>query len=110
MLDENKTVNMKIFRFDPSTDEAPRYETYQVKTCTGFSVLNGLQYIAEHIDTTLSFYVSCRIGVCLGCLVKINGRPERTCSAMLTDDVLLEPLDAKNVLKDLLVKPLKRNS
>ena len=104
---EKKTVNLKVFRFDPAIDHEPYYKNYQVETAAGFSVLNALQYIAEYIDPTLSFYVSCRIGVCMGCLLKINGAPKRSCSVMLAEDVVLEPLDRVNVLKDLTMKPKK---
>jgi succinate dehydrogenase/fumarate reductase-like Fe-S protein len=96
-----------VFRFDPGIDKEPYYKNYQVETSAGFSVLNALQYIAEHVDPTLSFYVSCRIGVCMGCLLKIGGKPKRSCSVMLTEDVVLEPLDRANVLKDLVMKPKK---
>ncbi len=104
MANESKTVKLKVFRFDPDIDKEPRYDTYEVETSVGYSVLNALQYIVENIDPTLSFYVSCRIGVCLGCMVRINGKVLRSCSTMLTEDVTLEPADMKRVLKDLTMK------
>lgn len=104
MANEKKIVKMKVFRFDPTVDKESYYDTYEVETGVGYSVMNALQYVVENIDPTLAFYASCRIGVCLGCIIRINGKPLRSCSTMLTEDVVLEPMDIKNVLRDLTAK------
>ena len=105
MANEKKLVKMKVFRFDPTKDKEPHYVTYEVETSVGYSVMNALQYIVEHVDPSLAFYASCRIGVCVGCMIRINGQPLRSCSAMLTDDVTLEPMDKNRVLRDLVMQP-----
>lgn len=104
MEKDNKLVTLKIFRFDPAADVEPHYDTFQIETKVGYSVMNALQYIVENIDPSLAFYASCRIGVCVGCMIRINGTPLRSCSTMLTEDVLLEPLDRNNVMKDLVCR------
>ena len=104
MSEEKKIVNVKVFRFDPANNKEPHYDTFQVETTLGFSVYNALKYIAENLDPTFSFYASCRIGQCQGCLAKINGKVNRTCTTMLTDDVVVDPVNADNVLRDLTPK------
>ena len=99
-----KIVKVKVFRYVPEKDAEPHYDEYEVKTDVGYSVMNALQYIIENIDPGLAFYSSCRIGVCMGCIIRINGKPLRSCSTMLTDDVILEPLDREKVIKDLVCR------
>lgn len=104
MSSEKKIVNVEVFRFDPIKDKEPHYDTFEIETMIGFSVYNGLRYIAENLDPTLAFYTSCRIGQCQGCLMKVNGKVKRACTTMITEDIVVEPLSEKNVLKDLVLK------
>lgn len=103
-MNDTKMVELKVFRFDPSCDQEPHYDTFNVETKIGFSIYNGLQYIQQNLDPSLAFYASCRIGQCHGCLAKANGKVIHTCKEMLESDVVLEPLNQKNVLKDLVMK------
>lgn len=48
-------VTVKVFRYDPSTDGTPRYESYQVPYEKGMRVLGILIYIQENIDTSRLF-------------------------------------------------------
>ncbi len=107
-MSDTKIVKVKVYRYDSTADAEPYYTTYDIETGLGYSVMNALQYIVENLDPTLSFYVSCRIGVCVGCMMRINGKVLRSCSTMLTEDVVLEPMDRTRVLKDLTVKPKYR--
>ncbi len=99
-----ETVNIRVFRFDPETDKEPRYETYAVPLERGMSVFNALQYINAHYDGSLSYYASCRIGVCTGCMMMINGKPRLACSEFVEGDLTLEPLNRRRVIKDLLCR------
>jgi succinate dehydrogenase/fumarate reductase iron-sulfur protein len=98
------TVHIKVFRYDPSVDKQPNYETYRVPFEKGASVFNVLQYISAHCDGGLSYYASCRIGVCTGCMMKINGKPKLACSTLVEGDMTLEPLSKDKVIKDLLCR------
>lgn len=103
-MDDKKIVKIKVFRFDPKIDKEPYYDTFEVETQTSYSVYNALEYITENLDPTLSYYASCRIGACMGCLARVNGEVVRTCTTMLTDDIVIEPVKKDNVLKDLVMK------
>lgn len=98
------TARVRVFRFNPETDQSPRYETYEVPIGTGKSIFNALVYINEHYDGGLAHYVSCRRGVCAGCLVRVNGKVRRACTEILRGDVTIDPVSKDRVVKDLLVE------
>ena len=101
---KNKFIKVKVYRYDPIVDPAPRYEVYDVPIYSGMSAYNVLQYITENLDGSLSYYCSCRIGVCKGCMLRVNGNATLACSEFIEDDILFEPINEKNVIKDLLVE------
>jgi succinate dehydrogenase/fumarate reductase-like Fe-S protein len=103
MSAETKTIRVKVLRFDPSVDEAPRYQTYEVPFEEGMSVMNVLDYIYQHLDGTLAYYdhAACSLGICGRCTAKINGRPGLLCQTLVTGDVTVEPISEDHVLKDL---------
>jgi len=103
-MSEKKKVKVKVFRFDPAVDKEPHYDTFEVEAQEGCSVYNALEYIVEKFDPTLAFYASCRIGACMGCLARVNGKVVRTCTTMLEEDVVIEPVKEENVLRDLVMK------
>ncbi|MGD2125601.1 MAG: succinate dehydrogenase iron-sulfur subunit [Desulfobacteraceae bacterium] len=97
----------KIFRFDPETDQQPRYQTYTVQAEPSERLLDCLNRIKWEQDGTLSYRMSCGHGVCGSDAMKINGRCGLACQKLVRDyagvDVVLEPLPSFGVLKDLIV-------
>jgi len=75
--------------------------TYEVPVEPGQSVLGVLQYIYEHMDPTLAFSCSCRIGLCSACLVRVNGKVVRACTTLVEGDMLIEPYKTGAVVRDL---------
>ena len=71
----------KVFRFDPTIDDEPHFETFEVpKYSTGRqTVAKVLLYIFENIDPGLSFYWTCNRGICNGCAAMVNGKVELIC-------------------------------
>lgn len=102
----NKTIKVKVFRFDPSTDKEPYYITYEVPYEEGISAMEALDYIYQNLDSTLAYYdhAGCSLGICVQCTGKINGKPGLLCQTSVSGDVVLEPLDQSNILKDLVPK------
>ncbi len=106
----NKTINVEVFRFDPSQDREPRFQTYQVPLEDGMSAMDALDYIYQNLDSTLAYYdhAGCALGICGRCTARINGKPGLLCQTPVSDDLKLEPLSRDKVLKDLVcVKPKK---
>lgn len=100
---DGKTVTVTVARFNPETDETRRWQSYEVPLREGMSVLDGLDYVYEHLDPTLTYYdhAACAQGICKTCTAKISGEPALMCQTLLTGDVTLEPAGRRPVLRDL---------
>ncbi|MEM2961820.1 MAG: 2Fe-2S iron-sulfur cluster-binding protein [Candidatus Bathyarchaeia archaeon] len=99
-------ITAKVFRFDPTVDRAPRYETYRIPAEEPMTVLTILRFIRRRIDPTISFrdYI-CYKGICANCMVTVNGKPARGCSTRITpgETVTIEPVFKHPIVKDLVV-------
>ena len=102
----SKMIQVKVFRFDPSVDSEPRYQTYSVPYEKGMSAMTALDYIYHNLDGTLAYYdhAGCDLGICGKCTGLINGKPGLFCQTVIDGDVTLEPAFRSRVLKDLVVK------
>jgi fumarate reductase iron-sulfur subunit len=101
------TITLQVARYRPGTDRAPRIQEYEVPLRADWAILDGLNYIKDRIDGTLSFRWSCRMGICGSCGMMVNGDPTLTCGAFLIDyapgPVRVEPLVNFPVIRDLVV-------
>jgi succinate dehydrogenase/fumarate reductase-like Fe-S protein len=99
----NKTVIVTVSRFDPTCDEQPHLQAFEVPVVDGMAVLQALDYIYEHLDPSLSYYDHgiCAQGLCKRCTALVNGKPELICQYSVTTDVRVEPLPRFRVIKDL---------
>ena len=98
-----KTINIKVFRFDPNKDKKTRYQEYAVPLTEGMSAMDALDYIYQNLDSTLAYYdhAGCSLGICARCNGRINGKPGLFCQTPVTEDTTLDPLSADKVVKDL---------
>lgn len=100
-----KDIVFRIRRFNPETDDKPYYQDYTINVIPGMTILDGLNYIRENMDNTLSWRVSCRMGVCGSCAMMVNGKPMLACNNQIlnvTDTILaLAPLVNFDIIKDL---------
>ena len=98
-------TKFSIKRFHPETDEAPRWQDYELETNSSMTVLEGLISIREKQDGTLSWRSSCRMGVCGSCAMVVNGEPKLACKTRVHEidenRIELEPLWNFEVTKDL---------
>ena len=62
-----REIAIEVLRYRSETDERPVLQTYRVPFTDDMSVLQGLQYIKDHLDGTLSFRWSCRMAICGSC-------------------------------------------
>jgi fumarate reductase iron-sulfur subunit len=102
----NKIIKVKVFRFDPLIDKKPRYQTYEVPFQEGLSAMSVLDYIYQNLDSSLAYYdhAGCSLGICGKCIGKVNGKPSLFCQTDVKGDITLEPINEKNVLKDLVTR------
>jgi succinate dehydrogenase / fumarate reductase iron-sulfur subunit len=94
-----------IKRFDPTHDAAPRYDEFTVPYETSLTVLEGLFYVQEHFDPSLSFRYCCRASICGSCAMYINGRYRLACQTNVRhlhgDLITVEPMPHMPLVKDL---------
>lgn len=103
---KDKPVTLKIFRYDPTIDQAPAYKTYEVPWKEGMLLLPAVKYIRDNIDETLAFRdYCCGCSWCMSCLMMVDGKGMRTCSRVLQpgESILLEPMKGYPVIRDLAV-------
>ena len=102
-----RTIPVECLRYHPEHDEAPRAQRYDVPFTDDMSVLQGLQYIKDHLDGSLTFRWSCRMAICGSCGMMINGRPALACETFLRDlypaTVRVEPLNHFPIVRDLVI-------
>jgi succinate dehydrogenase / fumarate reductase, iron-sulfur subunit len=95
----------RIYRFDPDSGGNPRIDTFfvDIDDCAPM-VLDGLIWIKNHIDPTLSFLRSCREGVCGSCSMNIDGSNTLACTRAMDEidgTIRVYPLPHMSVIKDL---------
>src|ERR1700676_1163924 len=100
-----QTREFKIYRWNPDDGKNPSTDTYFIDTgdC-GPMVLDGLIWIKNNIDPTLTFRRSCREGVCGSCAMNVDGRNALACIKDMADvkgTVKIYPLPHQPVVKDL---------
>jgi len=100
-----KTVAFEVLRYNPADGRKPRLQEYSVPVTKGMTVLDGLNWIKEHKDSTLSWRSSCRMGVCGSCGMFINGLPRLACNNQIihlhSDRIVIKPLPNYDVVRDL---------
>jgi fumarate reductase iron-sulfur subunit len=102
-----ETITLRVTRYDPELDDEPRTQDYEVPLRDDWVVLDGLNYIKDRLDGTLSYRWSCRMGICGSCGMTVNGEPVLTCATFLVDHtpgpIRVEPLANFPVVRDLIV-------
>ena len=106
-MTDTRTIKIEALRFNPETDKEPRRQSYDVPFTPDMSVLQGLQYIKDHLDGSLTFRWSCRMAVCGSCGMMINDTPKLSCETFLRDlypgPVRVAPLDHFPIQRDLAI-------
>ena len=106
----NKTVRFRIRRSPTGGAPGNEYQEYDVPYTRGMSVMDGLDYIYEHLDGTLAYYdhAACNQGICRQCLAQIDGKAGFLCQTLVTADTVVEPLPSQDVERDLVMKSGRR--
>ena len=101
-------ITLQVARYRPEEESAPTFQEYDVPCPKDWVVLDGLNYVKDRLDGTLSYRWSCRMGICGSCGMTVNGEPKLTCATFLSDyapgPVRVEPLRNFPVIRDLVVE------
>ena len=104
---EPRTIEIEVLRYNPEWDTEPHFQAFQVPFAHDTSVLQGLQYIKDHLDGSVTFRWSCRMAICGSCGMMVNSVPQLSCHTFLRDyhpgKVRIEPLNHFPVLRDLAI-------
>lgn len=83
------------------------FSLYRVPRDAISTVLEGIIYVIENLDPTLTARYACRMEICGSCSMEINGKPRMACSTIAqdlhADRIRIEPLKHYKVVKDLVV-------
>jgi succinate dehydrogenase/fumarate reductase-like Fe-S protein len=93
------TMRVSIRRTPP----APEMQTFEVPYTPGMSVFNVLETVRDTLDPSLAIPISCRIGKCDICFVRVDGKVRWSCTAAPFDGMVIEPVARYFVMKDLVV-------
>lgn len=103
-------IKFRLKRQDPRDKKNPEahWEEYTVHyEGENLTVLEGLFYIQENLDPSLSFRYCCRASVCGSCAMYINGAYRLACQTNVkhldTDLMTVEPMPHLPVIKDMVV-------
>jgi len=101
-------ITLQLARYRPEAEVEPSFQEYEVPCREDWVVLDGLNYVKDQLDGTLSYRWSCRMGICGSCGMTVNGEPKLTCATFLADyapgPVRVEPLRNFPVIRDLVVE------
>jgi succinate dehydrogenase / fumarate reductase iron-sulfur subunit len=102
-----KQVIFRVQRYDPEDGTPPHFGEFTIPSSRGMTVLDGLIYIKENLDSTLAFRTSCRMGICGSCGMLINNYPHLACHTQIeefhSDTLSIKPLPNQPIIKDLVV-------
>jgi fumarate reductase iron-sulfur subunit len=100
-------ITLQVARYLPEKQSEATFDEHEVPCPKDWVVLDGLNYIKDKIDGTLSYRWSCRMGICGSCGMTVNGEPKLTCATFLADyapgPLRIEPLRNFPVIRDLIV-------
>jgi succinate dehydrogenase / fumarate reductase iron-sulfur subunit len=99
-------VHLKIQRFNPEKDQKPWTGEYDLDLEPTDRALDALNQVKWYQDGTLAYRRSCAHGICGSDAMRINGRNQLACKALikdLGDHITIQPLLGLPVIKDLIV-------
>jgi succinate dehydrogenase / fumarate reductase iron-sulfur subunit len=100
-------VTFRVKRQDPRSkkDTASRWDEFKVPYEGNLTVLEGLFYILENFDGSMSFRHCCRASICGSCAMYINGAYRLACQTNVKhlngNVVSVEPMPHLSLVKDL---------
>jgi fumarate reductase (CoM/CoB) subunit B len=97
-------VRARIFRYDPETDQSPRYETFEVPYQPWMRVLDVLDYIHETLAQDVAYRWLCGVKKCGTCAVTVNGSSKLACWEPAEPEMTIEPLRNLPIVRDLVTE------
>ena len=103
-----QNITLELMRYRPEEESEPVAHQYEVPYRKDWVILDGLNYIKDQLDGTVTYRWSCRMGICGSCGMTVNGEPKLACATFLADyapgPVRVGPLRNFPVIRDLVVE------
>ena len=96
-------AKLSIHRFDPDSNQQPRYDMFEIDTESGETVLSALIKVNEDYDSSLSFRFACGKVKCGECSIMVNKTPCLACNRKIEQEMIIDPLPNLPVIKDLVI-------
>ncbi len=96
-------ITLRVFRFDPSCDEGPRYQVYRVPYQEHMRVLDALNYVYDELGDGLAYRWYCGVKKCGECALTVNGQAMMSCWEPVVGDMTCDPLTNFPIVRDLVV-------
>jgi fumarate reductase iron-sulfur subunit len=99
-----RRITLEVLRYNPETDAAPRFQSYELACLDEWVLLDALNYVKDNLDPTLSYRWSCHMAVCGSCGMNVNGEPKLACKTFIReypDRIRVEPLGNFPIERDL---------
>ncbi len=99
-------MKIRIYRYNPETDDSPYMQNYQLDSVADDAMLLDVLKAIKVQDETLSFRHSCGEGVCGSDALNVNGRNVLSCITVVSDlkqPIAIRPLPGMPVIRDLVV-------
>jgi len=106
MLKDKKEIKVFVYKSFSKLEagvKEGKYQQYKVPFEEQMTILDVLNYVYESFGRNLSYYYSCRIGKCHGCIVSVNGKNKRACTTLAKDGLKIGPAIGFKLIKDLFV-------
>jgi succinate dehydrogenase / fumarate reductase iron-sulfur subunit len=96
-------AKLSIYRFDPGSNKKAGYDTFEIDTDPGETVLSVLIKVNEDYDPSLSFRFACGKVKCGECSIMVNKTPCLACNRKIEQEMIIDPLPNLPVIKDLVI-------
>lgn len=106
---ETIDVPFEVYRFDPGSGQAARYDRFTLPLAPHTPVLTALLRIRMDHDPSLTMRYSCRSAICGSCAMVINSKSRLACQTPVGPEVerygrvVVDPMRNQPVLRDLVV-------
>ncbi|CDX03970.1 Fumarate reductase-like FeS protein [Desulfitobacterium hafniense] len=96
-------MKIKIFKYDPAVDVAPRFIEHEVPHKDKMTMLEAVVWVHENKEMVAYDY-SCHGRMCGRCAMMLDGVPTLACCTPIDDKAhTIEPLKGMTVIRDLIV-------
>jgi succinate dehydrogenase / fumarate reductase, iron-sulfur subunit len=102
---QKRNFTLRVRRENHSKNDNAHYQSFQIPSEPGMTVLAALLYAKEKLDHSIAIRFSCRMASCGSCGMRINGLPRLACYTQVADlkseTVTVEPLAHYPLVRDL---------